>query len=417
MMEHVVWALSSSLAGIGLLAAGVLWRQRKQLVQQVAEQRDQLAERDTAIALLQQQVDQAPDVDTALQHFAQQFMQQQGNQVGQHQQQQLNQVLTPLREQLQRFEQQVAQGLRQEAVDRASLRQEVHQLHQLNQHMTNEAQALTAALKGNSKIRGNWGEWVLERLLEQSGLQRGREYHLQTSTLSDDGQRLQPDVIIQLPEQRQIVIDSKLNLHAWLRYQEDEADNRSTTKHTPAGSADELVQAMRRHMADLSAKAYHQLPQVTALDFVFMFVPIEAAFAVAVQADDQLFQEAFDKHIVIVSPATLLATLRTIANIWRLEQQGKHAEEIARRGGQLYDKLVNFVSDLEAVGQRLDQARDSQQRAVNRLVSGRGNVIRQAEQLREMGVKTSKQLPDALIDRSQVEHGAISDVTNVQKTT
>ena len=210
--------------------------------------------------------------------------------MGQHQQQQLSQVLTPLREQLQRFEQQVAQGLRQEAVDRASCRR--HLLHQLNQHMTNEAQALTAALKGNSKIRGNWGEWVLERLLEQSGLQRGREYHLKTSTLSDDGQRLQPDVIIQLPEQRQIVIDSKLNLHAWLRYQEDEADNRSNTKHTTAISADELVQAIWRHMADLSAKAYHQLPQVTALDFVFMFVPIEAAFAVAAQADDQLFQEA-----------------------------------------------------------------------------------------------------------------------------
>ena len=253
---------------------------------------------------------------------------------------QLGNLLSPLSERIKEFEKRVETAYNEESKERYSLVKEIRNLQDLNARISKDAINLTNALKGENKVQGTWGEIVLERVLEKSGLERGREYEIQVSMKNEEGRRLQPDVVVHLPEGKDVVIDSKVSLTAYERYCSSDDDTER------AESLKLHIQSLRSHIKQLGDKDYHNLDGVKTLDFVLLFVPIEAAFSLAVQTNDDLFSDAFDKNIVMVAPSTLLATLRTIQNIWRYEQQNKNAQEIASRAGALYDKFVSFVSDL-----------------------------------------------------------------------
>ncbi|KIQ05991.1 MULTISPECIES: DNA recombination protein RmuC [Pseudomonas] len=308
-------------------------------------------------------------------------------------QQRLGQLLDPLKERIQSFEKRVEESYQQEARERFSLGKELERLQGLNQRLSEEAMNLTQALKGQ-KTQGNWGELVLERVLEHAGLQKGREYHTQVSLKSADGERFQPDVLIQLPGEKQVVVDAKVSLTA---YQQCVS---ATDEATRQLALKQHVLSLRSHLKGLSLKDYQHLDGLHSLDFVLLFVPIEAAFAAALQADPGLFQEAFDQHIVIVSPTTLLATLRVIDSLWRQERQSQNAREIAERAGALYDKFVAFIQDLDEVGMRLQQLDKAYSGARNKLVDGRGNLISRAENLKLLGARASKSLPPELLERA-----------------
>ena len=311
-------------------------------------------------------------------------------------QQRLGQLLDPLKERIQAFEKRVEESYQQEARERFSLGKELERLQQLNQRLGDEATNLTRALKGQ-KTQGNWGELVLEQVLEHAGLSKGREYLTQVSLSSADGQRFQPDVIIQLPGDKQVVIDAKVSLTAYqvLVASEDEAGRALALK--------QHVLSLRSHLKGLSVKDYQRLEGLHSLDFVLLFVPIEAAFAAALQGDPGLFQEAYAQHIVIVSPTTLLATLRVIDSLWRQERQSLNAREIAERAGALYDKFVAFVGDLDEVGSRLQQLDKAYAAARNKLTEGRGNLVSRAENLKLLGARASKSLPAELLERASDE--------------
>ena len=308
-------------------------------------------------------------------------------------QQQLGQLLDPLKERIQSFEKRVEESYQQEARERFSLGKELERLQQLNQRLGDEATNLTRALKGQ-KTQGNWGELVLERVLEHAGLEKGREYQTQVSLKSADGERFQPDVLIQLPGDKQVVVDAKVSLTAYQQYiaAEDDASRQLSLK--------QHVLSLRSHLKGLSLKDYQRLEGLHSLDFVLLFVPIEAAFAAALQADPGLFQEAFDQHIVIVSPTTLLATLRVIDSLWRQERQSQNAREIAERAGALYDKFVAFIQDLDEMGARLQQLDKAYAGARNKLCEGRGNIISRVENLKLLGARASKSLPVELLEQA-----------------
>lgn len=253
------------------------------------------------------------------------------------------------------------------------------------------AENLTNALKGDNKAQGSWGEFVLESILEKSGLVRGREYEVQVSLKDDQGGNSQPDVIVHLPESRDLIIDSKVSLKAWDAYcsaQEELIKAEALKQH---------LTSIRSHIKLLSAKDYQNLIGVNSLDYVFLFMPIEAAYSVAIQQEPELFQFAFEKNIIFVVPTTLLTTLKTVQNLWRLAQQNKNANEIAEKAGALYDKFVAFVEDLDEVGSKIDSSKKSFEKAQNKLLSGRGNLIKRAEALRELGAKTSKKQKTELL--------------------
>ena len=308
-------------------------------------------------------------------------------------QQQLGQLLDPLKERIQSFEKRVEESYQQEARERFSLGKELERLQQLNQRLGDEATNLTRALKGQ-KTQGNWGELVLERVLEHAGLEKGREYQTQVSLKSADGERFQPDVLIQLPGDKQVVVDAKVSLTAYQQFiaAEDDATRQLALK--------QHVLSLRSHLKGLSLKDYQRLEGLHSLDFVLLFVPIEAAFAAALQADPGLFQEAFDQHIVIVSPTTLLATLRVIDSLWRQERQSQNAREIAERAGALYDKFVAFIQDLDEMGTRLQQLDKAYAGARNKLCDGRGNIISRVENLKLLGARASKSLPVELLEQA-----------------
>lgn len=308
-------------------------------------------------------------------------------------QQQLGQLLDPLKERIQSFEKRVEESYQQEARERFSLGKELERLQQLNQRLGDEATNLTRALKGQ-KTQGNWGELVLERVLEHAGLEKGREYQTQVSLKSADGERFQPDVLIQLPGNKQVVVDAKVSLTAYQQFiaAEDDSSRQQALK--------QHVLSLRGHLKGLSLKDYQRLEGLHSLDFVLLFVPIEAAFASALQADPGLFQEAFDQHIVIVSPTTLLATLRVIDSLWRQERQSQNAREIAERAGALYDKFVAFIQDLDEVGARLQQLDKAYAGARNKLCDGRGNIISRVENLKLLGARASKSLPVDLLEQA-----------------
>lgn len=312
----------------------------------------------------------------------------------------LDHLLKPLGDKLQEFERKVEQTNKDSLERSTALREQIVALRDLNQKMTREAENLTKALKGDTKVQGNWGEIVLERILEKSGLEKDREYFLQESFTNEEGRRLRPDVIIKLPDNKNLVIDSKASLTAYERYMnsDDEQEREQFLK-------DHLT-SLKAHIKGLSEKNYHKLFDTGTLDYVLMFVPIESAFALLVQHGGELYNEAHNKNIIIVSPATLIATLRTVASIWKHEYQNRNALEIAKQGGALYDKFVNFAEDLLKVGQNLKQTQGSYQEAMKKLSEGTGNLVRRTEILKELGAKASKQIDQRLLDRSQSKEDA-----------
>ena len=306
----------------------------------------------------------------------------------------LDALLKPLQTKLSEFKEQVNTSYGNEARERFALKSEIERLANLNLRMSDETRSLTQALKGDSKVQGNWGELVLESILESSGLRKGEEYLVQDSHTQTDGSRLQPDVVVKLPEGRSLVVDSKVSITAYSRHAE---------ASDPAIAEQELaahIQSLRQHIQGLSSKNYSSLYGIGSVDFVLMFVPIEPAFLLALKTAPNLYQEALAKNIVLVCPSTLMATLRTVAHLWRQDSQNRNALEIAKQCGTLYDKFVGFVDDLEKLGQRLDQAQTSYHDAFNKLKSGKGNLIRTAEKVRELGVKPSKNLSAPLIESS-----------------
>jgi len=298
-------------------------------------------------------------------------------------------LLDPLRSRLHEFQERVERVYTDEAEKRLSLKLQVDQLVQLNQALSTDARNLTDALRGSNKAQGNWGEAILERLLESAGLMRDIHFRVQDAQVNAAGQRVQPDVVLLLPEERRLVIDSKVSLLAFeeaCNAESDEARTEAIRRH---------VQSLRTHVRGLSAREYETIYEVS-LDFVVLFVPVEPAFLMAVTSDATLAQEAWDRNILLVSPSTLLFVLRTVAFLWRQEQQQRNTREIVDRATRLYEKLAGFVDDLESVGTRLDAARDSYAAAFSKLSTGNGNVLRQARQLEELGIRKPKRMPKSL---------------------
>jgi DNA recombination protein RmuC len=309
----------------------------------------------------------------------------------------LDQLLLPLKTKIEDFQRKVEDVYDKEGRDRTALAMQVKQLMELNHQLSQEANNLTQALKGSGQAQGSWGERILERVLESSGLRQGHEYELRESYKREDGSRAQPDVVIHLLEGKDLVVDSKVSLTAYREYAT--ADNDEDRAAAIALHLD----SVRRHVKELSSKNYQELYDLKSIDFVIMFVPIEPAFMLAVAQDSELCEGAWKKNVLLVSPSTFLFAVRTVAYLWRQEQSNRNVREIARRGGELYDKLVGFVQDLAGVGNRLRQAMESYEGARNKLVEGRGNLIRQAEMLKELGVKPSKTLPRDLVDSALTE--------------
>ncbi|WP_178113895.1 MULTISPECIES: DNA recombination protein RmuC [unclassified Pseudomonas] len=313
----------------------------------------------------------------------------------------LGQLLDPLKERIQSFEKRVEESYQQEARERFSLGKELERLQQLNLRLSDEATNLTRALKGQ-KTQGNWGELILERVLEHAGLEKGREYQTQVSLKGPDGERFQPDVLILLPGNKQVVVDSKVSLTAYQQFvgADDDVIGQAALK--------QHVLSLRNHVKGLAGKDYKRLEGLHSLDFVLLFVPIEAAFSAALQAEPNLFQEAFDRNIVIVSPTTLLATLRVIDSLWKQERQSQNAREIAERAGWLYDKFVLFIQDLDEVGNRLQQLDKAYAAARNKLTDGRGNLVSRSEQLKLLGARASKSLPPELLERAMTDINGVA---------
>ncbi len=307
----------------------------------------------------------------------------------------LKQILNPLQEKIQTFEKKVEDTQKENISINSALKQQLLGLKDLNQQMTKDAANLTKALKGDSKTQGNWGELVLERVLEKSGLEKDREYFVQQSFTREDNSRVMPDVVIHLPDHKKMIIDSKVSLTAYERL-------------VNASNEDEEIiylkahlNSIKKHIDQLSAKNYQDIYDIESPDFVLMFIPIEPAFAMAINEDNSLYNKAFEKNIVIVTPSTLLATLRTIDSMWNNEKQQQNAIEIARQAGALYDKFEGLMKDLTGVGKKIDAAKLDYSAAMNKLIEGRGNLITSVEKLKKMGAKAKKSLPEAIIKRAE----------------
>ncbi|MEO6849741.1 MAG: DNA recombination protein RmuC, partial [Mucilaginibacter sp.] len=301
-------------------------------------------------------------------------------------------LLNPLKENIKAFEEKVDKVYNMEAAERNTLKGVISQLMELNKLISSEAQNLTKALKGDSKKQGNWGEVILERVLERSGLVKDREYRLQASLISADGSRLQPDVIIDLPDEKHLIIDAKVSLVAYERLVNCETEDERKL-YSKAH-----VESIRSHVLNLSSKNYHDLYQINSPDFVLLFVPIESSFSFAVQLDAELFSDAWEKRVVIVSPSTLLATLRTISSIWKQERQNRNVLEIARLSGAMYDKFVGFVGDMESIGKNIKQSQSAYESAINKLTEGNGNLTTTADKIKKLGAKANKQLDPKYLD-------------------
>ncbi|PKQ63738.1 DNA polymerase V [Labilibaculum manganireducens] len=305
----------------------------------------------------------------------------------------MSDIMSPIKEKLMSFEKKVEETYDRELRDKISLKEEVKKLYDLNSKISDEANNLTKALKGDVKKQGNWGEVVLERILERSGLTKGQEYDREVVMQNSEGQTIRPDVIIHLPEEKHVIVDSKVSLIAYERFINSIGDVDAEKFQK------EHIVSMKAHVKELAEKHYQSSAAINSPDFVLMFMPIESSFAMAVQYDQELFNYAWDNKIVIVSPSTLLATLRTIASIWKQEQQNRNVLEIAKQGGLLYDKLVGFVEDMINLGRQMDTSKKTYATAMNKLTEGSGNLIRRAENIRELGAKVKKKLPQSLIDR------------------
>tara|TARA_B110000503_G_scaffold103043_2_gene153886 strand:+ start:9321 stop:10664 length:1344 start_codon:yes stop_codon:yes gene_type:complete len=306
-------------------------------------------------------------------------------------------ILNPLQEKIKGFEEKVDKTHKESIDYHAALRQQILGLKELNQQMSKETLNLTKALKGDNKMQGNWGELVLERVLEKSGLEKDREYFVQQSFTNEEGKRALPDVVIHLPDNKKMIVDAKVSLVAYEQYVNEEDDL------LKEGFLKEHVNSLKRHVNQLSEKKYEDIYKIESPDFVLLFIPIEPAFAVALNSDTYLYNKAFEKNIVIVTPSTLLATLRTIDTMWNNEKQQRNALEIARQAGALYDKFQGFLIDLIGIGKRIDESKKEYSNAMNKLVEGRGNIITSVEKLKKMGAKAKKALPESLLEKANEE--------------
>ncbi len=306
-------------------------------------------------------------------------------------------ILSPLQDKIQLFEKKV-EDTHKESIDyHAALRQQILGLREMNLQMSKETINLTKALKGDSKMQGNWGELVLERVLEKSGLEKDREYYVQQSHTNEEGNRVFPDVVINLPDGKKMIVDSKVSLTAYEKYINEEDDSLKN------GFLKEHVNSIKRHVEQLGDKNYHDLYQIESPDFVLLFIPMEPAFALALNEDTSLYNKAFEKNIVIVTPSTLLATLRTIDSMWANQKQQENAFEIARQAGALYDKFQGFVEDLIKIGKKIDESKSEYGLAMNKLVEGKGNLITSVEKLKKMGAKAKKSLPESVLKRAETD--------------
>ena len=324
--------------------------------------------------------------------IADKIVKENSNELSQTHQKELNQLLHPLKEKIKSFEENIEKKYIDEIKERTDLKAELSKLLALNNTLNTQAQNLTTALKGDNKTQGNWGEMILERILENSGLQKGIEYETQVSDTNSENKRIQPDVIIKLPENKHLVVDAKVSLVGYEQFnstQEDEERGKHLKAH---------LLSIRSHIKNLSDKNYQSGVSLQSPDFVLLFMPIEAAFSLALQHDHQLFQYAWERKVVLVSPTTLLASLRTISSVWKNERQTKNAQDIAEKAGNLYDKFVGFLKDMESIDKSLKDAQNHYNDAFNKLSTGRGNLVKRAEKLKELGAKANKSLPNKLLD-------------------
>ena len=309
----------------------------------------------------------------------------------------MDQILSPLRENIKAFEEKVDKVYKAESDERNVLKGVISQLMDQSKQIQEDANNLTKALKGDNKKQGNWGEVILERVLERSGLVKDQEYRIQSSFNTSNGNRVQPDVIIDLPDDKHIVVDSKVSLIAY------EQSVTAETEQEREHYVKQHLASLKSHIQDLSGKNYQALYQINSPDFVLLFVPIESSFGIAVQKDAELFNYAWDRRVVIVSPSTLLATLRTISSIWKQERQNRNVLEIARLSGSMYDKFVGFITDMESIGRNIRQTQDAYDKAINKLSTGSGNLATTAEKIKKLGAKTTKQIDSKLLDPALTE--------------
>jgi DNA recombination protein RmuC len=417
----LLWLISSLLAWRWFRAVSVaqstIQTQREQIVHlQTLLDNERLQAREKLDLLMQAREEMRLQFST----LANDVLEEKSRRFAESSRQGLGDILRPLQEKIGQFEKKVEETYSRESKERFSLEKEIRNLQVLNARIGEEALNLTRALKGENKTQGAWGEFILSSILEASGLAEGREYVTQQSLKIDnsDGheaarnRRSQPDVLVHLPEGRQVIIDAKVSLTAYERY---------CAAESPEQQGEHLRQhvlSVRNHVKQLGEKRYQNLPQINSLDFVLLFMPIEPAFSLALQKEPELFNSAFAQNIVLVGPSTLLATLRTIHNIWRYEHQSRNAQDIANRAGALYDKFVNFVGDMEDLGRKLDTSQRSYESAMNKLQHGKGNLISRTERLKQLGARASKQLeakqveraleddlePDALLPEEPVQH-------------
>jgi DNA recombination protein RmuC len=352
--------------------------------------------------LWQRNKEQKEEVEQLQQKFTKEFenlankiLEEKSNKFTEQNKENMKNILLPLQDKIQLFEKKV-EDTHKESIDyHAALRQQILGLSEMNAQMSRETMNLTKALKGDSKMQGNWGELVLERVLEKSGLEKDREYFVQQSHTNQEGQRVFPDVVINLPDGKKMIVDSKVSLTAYEKFsnEEDEIIRKSYLK--------EHVNSIKRHVDQLGEKNYHDLYQIESPDFVLLFIPLEPAFATALNEDVTLYNKAFEKNIVIVTPSTLLATLRTIDSMWVNQKQQENAFEIARQAGALYDKFEGFVGDLIKIGKKIDESKVEYGLAMNKLVDGKGNLVTSVERLKKMGAKAKKALPESIINRAE----------------
>lgn len=352
--------------------------------------------------LLERHKEQKNEVEQLQEKFTKEFenlankiLDEKSNKFTEQNKENMKNILSPLQDKIQLFEKKV-EDTHKESIDyHAALRQQIVGLQQMNLQMSKETLNLTKALKGDSKMQGNWGELILERVLEKSGLEKDREYFVQQSHTTSEGSRVFPDVVINLPDGKKMIVDSKVSLTAYEKYINEEDDN------LKAGFLKEHIQSIKRHVEQLGDKNYHDLYQIESPDFVLLFIPMEPAFALALNDDTTLYSKAFEKNIVIVTPSTLLATLRTIDSMWTNQKQQENAFEIARQAGALYDKFEGFVADLIKIGKKIDESKVEYGAAMNKLVDGKGNLIVSVEKLKKMGAKAKKALPENVLKRAE----------------
>ncbi len=378
---------------------------RKNLQSTQSEKEELLAQNaalSTELKNLQSKLDEnQKDVEKIQEKFTKEFenlankiLDEKSNKFTEQNRENIKNILNPLQEKIKIFEDKVDKTHKESIDYHAALRQQILGLKELNLQMSKEAINLTKALKGDSKAQGNWGELVLERVLEKSGLEKDREYFVQQSFTDSEGKRALPDVVIHLPDNKKMIVDSKVSLTAYEQYinNDIEAEKEQLLK--------EHVNSLKRHVVQLSEKKYEDLYEIESPDFVLLFVPIEPAFALALKQDTHIYNQAFEKNIVIVTPATLLATLRTIDTMWNNEKQQKNAIEIARQAGALYDKFNGLLTDLIGIGKKIDASKSDYNAAMNKLVEGKGNLITSVEKLKKMGAKAKKALPENIIERA-----------------